>query len=325
MARPVKQGLDYFSFDVDFYDNRKVRKIMRSCGPVSGTVLSCLMCNIYRYKGYYILFDDDLAFDISDVTGTPEEDVNDIINKAIEVNFFNQELYEKYGILTSDEIQKRFKQGSAKRTDVQFDQRFLISSVNNSVSSVNNSINDTGSTQSKVKESKVNTPISPDTGAEAPDIDFEIKNDENTETVTDESDTPEVVVKSINIPFEDFWDAYKKKVGNVVKLRKKWEKLSNRDRVLIMEHIPKYIASQPEKQYRKNPETYLNNQAWLDEIIAKEPNQNQTGSSFPDYWSSDYEKKLDVKQLQSYWAHLRSLGLYPVKDRFQNTIKWEKR
>jgi hypothetical protein len=31
--------------------------------------------------------------------------------------------------------------------------------------------------------------------------------------------------------------------------------------------VPKYKAAQPDKRFRKNPEAYLNQKAWNDEII----------------------------------------------------------
>lgn len=73
--------------------------------------------------------------------------------------------------------------------------------------------------------------------------------------------------KGPNISFDTFWDAYDKKVGKKSKLEKKWNKLTDRERSAILAHIPLYIAAQPNKQFRKNPETYLNNESWNDEII----------------------------------------------------------
>lgn len=74
--------------------------------------------------------------------------------------------------------------------------------------------------------------------------------------------------KPINIPFEDFWNAYDKKVGKIESLKKKWEKLTNKDRAAVMQHIKMYVISTPDKQFRKNPETYLNQKAWNNEIIG---------------------------------------------------------
>lgn len=73
--------------------------------------------------------------------------------------------------------------------------------------------------------------------------------------------------KKINIEFEEVWDLYAKKVGSPKKLKSKWEKLTNQERQLALERIPDYVKATPEKQYRKNFETYLNNKSWNDEII----------------------------------------------------------
>lgn len=68
--------------------------------------------------------------------------------------------------------------------------------------------------------------------------------------------------------FEDFWALYDKKTGKEKSLQK-WAKLKQSDKEKIMQHVPDYVASQPDKTYRKNPETYLNGKCWNDEIIVK--------------------------------------------------------
>ena len=77
--------------------------------------------------------------------------------------------------------------------------------------------------------------------------------------------------KEINISFNEFWDLYDKKVGDKTKIEAKWNKLPNNARELIFIHVPKYKRSQPEKRYRKDPSTYLNNKSWNDEIIDDKP------------------------------------------------------
>lgn len=71
--------------------------------------------------------------------------------------------------------------------------------------------------------------------------------------------------------FERAWDLYQKKIGDKGKLRDKWNRLPLRDRKAIIEYIPLYVASEPRKQFRKNFQTFLNQHAWKDEIIHKEP------------------------------------------------------
>jgi len=69
------------------------------------------------------------------------------------------------------------------------------------------------------------------------------------------------------IPFENFWNLYDKKIDRD-KCYKKWNKLKEEDREAIMKHIPQYKQSTQEKQFRKNPETYINNRSWENEIIT---------------------------------------------------------
>lgn len=139
-GRPIKQGIDYFPFDVKFYSDVKVRKIAKACGPNSVAVIISLLCNIYREKGYYILWDDDLPFFIADEVGVSEGCVHEVIKKALQVGFFDVDKYSAYGILTSAGIQKRFFEITKRRTDIETNTEYLINGCNNPISARNNSI-----------------------------------------------------------------------------------------------------------------------------------------------------------------------------------------
>lgn len=77
---------------------------------------------------------------------------------------------------------------------------------------------------------------------------------------------------TVNITFNEFWDLYDKKVGNKDLLEKKWLKLKDSEREQIMVYLPKYKISKPDKQFRKNPDTFLNQRGWEHELIGfKEP------------------------------------------------------
>lgn len=99
--------------------------------------------------------------------------------------------------------------------------------------------------------------------------------------------------------FNLFWDLYDKKVGKP-KSEKKWSKLSIKDQQEILDYIPKYKASQPDKKYRKNPETFLNNRSWEDEILSS--------NGYPDEYDQTYERSLDTSELPKYWKHLKEKG-----------------
>lgn len=151
MARPTKQGVDYFPLDVGFFSDVKIRKIARACGPNSASIIICLLCNIYKDEGYYILWDEDLPFVIADEVGVAEGSVKEVLLKAIQVGLFDNDLYEKYKILTSAGIQKRFFNITYQRKETGIIPEYLINHANNLVNCTNNSINPVDSTQSKVK------------------------------------------------------------------------------------------------------------------------------------------------------------------------------
>ena len=79
-----------------------------------------------------------------------------------------------------------------------------------------------------------------------------------------------VAVKGVadEYTFERVWQLYDKKVGRA-KCEKKWNRLTLGERKAATEYIPRYVAATPDKQYRKNFETFINNKSWNDEIIAQ--------------------------------------------------------
>lgn len=74
--------------------------------------------------------------------------------------------------------------------------------------------------------------------------------------------------------FEDFWQLYDKHNAKP-KCEKKWEKIKQAAREKIMQHLALYVRSTTDRQYRKNPITYLTNESWNDEIITSTPNGKQ--------------------------------------------------
>ena len=108
------------------------------------------------------------------------------------------------------------------------------------------------------------------------------------------------VIKSINVSFEKFWNLYDKKEDRI-KCERKWNNLTNKEREECIERLPDYVNSTPDKQFRKNPATYLNNKSWENEIIK--PNAKSEVLTYdeilkiaetnPDIWKSYKAKKRD--------------------------------
>lgn len=73
--------------------------------------------------------------------------------------------------------------------------------------------------------------------------------------------------------FEEFWNDYDKKIG-VHKCKALFSKLKQSDLKGIKATIKAYILDTPDKTYRKNAQTYLNQKVWIDylqKISLKNP------------------------------------------------------
>jgi len=163
MARPTAKGVEYFPLNVNFINDLKVRKLLLSCGAESIAVLIYLLSTIYKDEGYFVeIHEDEIDLIALDVNVTPEF-VLEVINKACEVRFFDENLYRNFNILTSKGIQERYLKITERRKNSVVITQFnlinvynnLINVNNNSINVNNNSINVYDNEQSKVKESKV--------------------------------------------------------------------------------------------------------------------------------------------------------------------------
>lgn len=157
MARPIKQGIDYFPLDVGFLDDIKVRRIMRSCGLQAVAILICLLGNIYKDEGYYMQWDEDISFLVADKVGTSDGAVIATVEKAVQVKFFDEELFRRYKILTSKGIQTRFLTAVARRKSIDIIPEYMLVEATAFVKSVNvckNPVNVCSNEQRKVKKSK---------------------------------------------------------------------------------------------------------------------------------------------------------------------------
>lgn len=96
----------------------------------------------------------------------------------------------------------------------------------------------------------------------------------------------------INIEFEKFWNLYDKKVGKVVSI-KLWNKLTDEERTLIIDYIPKYKLSR-EKSKRRDPERFFTRRVWEDEIVDTQKTDNRgisrTHAPISDERKKEYEK-----------------------------------
>ncbi len=156
MGRSRKNGLGYFPFDVDLFQDIRIRKLIKYQSGKAITVYALLLCIIYK-DGYYMRWDKELPFIISEQTGFEEAYILEVINSCLKLGLFSNELYESDGILTSKGIQERYKKiCDLCRRNCEISEFSVISSEEKPISSEEKPINSAKSTQRKEKKSKEN-------------------------------------------------------------------------------------------------------------------------------------------------------------------------
>lgn len=107
MGRQRKVGLDYFPIDVDMFQDIKVRKLIRHQGGKAITVYALLLCYIYK-SGYYLRWDKELPFIISELLGYEEVFITEVIKCCLLLGLLDKALYDSESVLTSKGIQLRY-------------------------------------------------------------------------------------------------------------------------------------------------------------------------------------------------------------------------
>ena len=187
MARPRKQGLLYFSFDTDFfYSDRRIKALRARFGNDGIVLYIWILCEAYKDKGYYLIYDDDCIDNMMTDLGLTEGFIKQIMEYLASRSLLTQisTLASPVTTITSPGIQKRYQEamkGQKRTVDVKGEiwllskeetasfikvtQNEAISEKNHSISEKNHSISEKNplkekkEKERKVKENKVNKNI----------------------------------------------------------------------------------------------------------------------------------------------------------------------
>lgn len=152
MARPTKDGIDYFPLDVDVFEDEKIEAIAGEFGLKGEIAVIKLLCAIYK-KGYFILWNDlTQATLLKRLPGVSKEMLNQIVNRLVIWGFFDKELFDSVEVLTSENIQATYFEATKRRKSPK-PTKYVIN-VNNNTQDERD--NDDINPQSKENKSKVN-------------------------------------------------------------------------------------------------------------------------------------------------------------------------
>lgn len=158
----MKNGIEYFPLEV--YLDEKFELIEAEFGLTGFGVVVKLLQKIYGGQGYYIEWTNEVALLFAKRIGLGGSAVSEIVTASIRRGIFDKTLYEKYGILTSSGIQKRYFEIVSRRKNVEVKKEYLLFCADKFSKNVNISTQNVSkkeenvciSKQSKGKESKEN-------------------------------------------------------------------------------------------------------------------------------------------------------------------------
>lgn len=108
MGRLRKEGNEFFSFDVDFFSDRKIKILKARYGADGITLYIYLLCEIYK-NGFYLKLDEDFEFIVSDDLNMNSDKVKQVLTFLLERSMFDKQLFQSDAVLTSTGIQRRYQ------------------------------------------------------------------------------------------------------------------------------------------------------------------------------------------------------------------------
>jgi hypothetical protein len=169
MARHFKNGIEYFSHDTNMKDDTKIKLLKAKYGLTGYAIYNLLLEDIYK-DSYYLTLDEDYILLFATDNGLDETLLMEIVKFMISKKLFDETLHNKYSILTSKRIQQNYLRGCTRRKNINLIKEILLinpdeilndtekktTTINYvSINTISLDINDNINTQSKVKETEI--------------------------------------------------------------------------------------------------------------------------------------------------------------------------
>ena len=120
----MKSGIDYFPLDVTL--DEKFELIEAEFGLTGFGVVVKLLQRIYGGQGYYVEWTNEVALLFAKRIGLGGSVVSEIVEASIKRGIFDKDLFDKYHVLTSEGIQKRYFEAVSRRKKVEVEKAYLL-------------------------------------------------------------------------------------------------------------------------------------------------------------------------------------------------------
>jgi Lin1244/Lin1753-like, N-terminal len=130
MARPTKQGIDYFPLDTVFDDDMNL--LFADVGAEGLGIVITIWQMIYSGNGYYVENDNMFPLKVKMRCFAAAETIVSVVEKAVSYGIFDVDAARNHNILTSKGIQKRYFTASKKKKTIEINRDFLLIPVDSS-------------------------------------------------------------------------------------------------------------------------------------------------------------------------------------------------
>ncbi|NLU51576.1 MAG: DUF4373 domain-containing protein [Clostridiaceae bacterium] len=155
MARPRKEGLDYFPHDTDAVNDEKIEALRMLYGNDGYAFYFILLERIYRTNNAELnISDAETRQILSKKVAITEDKFNQILNSALKYELFDKEAYAQKGVLTSNGIKKRAGIVVEKRLKMRAKYTEKVDKISDAETNQKNRINSEKTPESKEKKSK---------------------------------------------------------------------------------------------------------------------------------------------------------------------------
>lgn len=160
MGRLRKEGNEFFSFDVDFFSDRKIKILKARYGADGITLYIYLLCEIYK-NGFYLKLDEDFEFIVSDDLNMNSVKVKQVLNFLLERSLFDNTLFQSDKVLTSAGIQRRYQlmvKSRAVKNPIKVERYWLLSEEETETFiKVNSFLNNSKNNEDNSKKNNLNS------------------------------------------------------------------------------------------------------------------------------------------------------------------------
>jgi len=268
VARPNKDGLDYFPVDTKFDD--EINIILSKFGP-KGVGILVIGWQIIYHNSYFLPWSERELFIYKSRFNAEIELINDVINECLEWGIFNKAIYDKYGVLTSKGIQKRFIEATLRRKEVTFIKQYLLIDFKNK------------SYESYFKKVKIINLIDVVADGKKPD--------EEPPKKPKKPPKKAELSKAQRDLFEKFWEVWPKKVSRG-QAETTWLKINPDSEFAdeIIEGVKRSIKgdSRFKEGFTPHASTWLNAKGWLDDFSGDKKKEEPSNKFI------NFEQRTDI-------------------------------